>query len=981
MKNIILKMLSLPLLCAAVMMSCIKDISSSASENGLPAKFDIAVSRTFTSNEPDDNISSLRVIAIDGSGRVRSNKRYTTTSVQGDRITHSMYTGTYRFIFLANEPDGMNNALDLVENLNQIKAMSIPSGYFNEAADIPMVVQVEDVQVLPENKGVIIPGLTGTQLPWTLALKRLAIRFDMDLQSEVDLTLKSVTFTNLPDAVPLLGTEYKGTAYSPRTYTVGTHTDQITTGLTPAQDMKWAANVGRVILPSHLFTPATGTERASKVLLTLSDNSQREHSISHTEDDASSPLDGQKHYNLCPNHRFIINGTIKVNDNDFEMTTNVLTWDQLPVSANDGIHYLWVSERKLALSVMNDTKSVILKTNYPGWSARVYSDAACTDDITSTGWLTVTPSSEASATTGGTTVDVTSDNPALTAYIKFTAGRMAAIVEITQAAIPTLTVTGPASNYTYEGGNQTFSVTSYTTYNGTDTPAAWKAEFSENGGTTWSATVPSWLIRFTTRDEGGTTATNYSAVAMPLPVVVTRPENDLLKAAAVVGTSGAPHDLSTNGGTTPENTANCYVINAPGYYKLPLVYGNARKNGANNTSAYSTSVTGAYILQTFKRHDNNNITDPYIYNNSGVVPDNATLVWMDAPGLIANVRLTDDNHSLAFDVPKGSIAQGNAIVAVRNASNIILWSWHIWVTATTVFNVASPETDETENLSAPARTFNFMKYNLGWCNMGTTYCGVGDNNDQPRSVLVRISQTGIYDPMEVTFTITQDNMVPTTNVNNPYWQWGRKDPMPPRYGITTYDTEKTLYVGVEYVYIYKATPGSVTLGTAIANPNTFYCSTSNGWQESKLINLWSVNNNPSTLDFDYNMPVKTVYDPSPVGFVVPPSGAWSGFTSDGASSSASSKWNVRDPFDKGWNFHLKLNKNGATAFYPATNQRTAGAAVTPNSIYGYYWSASAHNSSNFATYAYSLSFTYYYINPQYPTYPATGMPIRSVKED
>ncbi len=48
------------------------------------------------------------------------------------------------------------------------------------------------------------------------------------------------------------------------------------------------------------------------------------------------------------------------------------------------------------------------------------------------------------------------------------------------------------------------------------------------------------------------------------------------------GTAESHYDLSKGG-----ETANCYMINAPGYYSLPLVYGNAR----NNPNAYTCMST------------------------------------------------------------------------------------------------------------------------------------------------------------------------------------------------------------------------------------------------------------------------------------------------------------------------------------------------------------------------------------------------------
>ena len=83
-----------------------------------------------------------------------------------------------------------------------------------------------------------------------------------------------------------------------------------------------------------------------------------------------------------------------------------------------------------------------------------------------------------------------------------------------------------------------------------------------------------------------------------------------LKNRAYLGNPDAPHDLSYdyNG---QMNTANCYVVTHPGYYKLPLVYGNAIKNGAPNAIAYGEG-TGS---TTFVNHLDLQIKDPYIYNN------------------------------------------------------------------------------------------------------------------------------------------------------------------------------------------------------------------------------------------------------------------------------------------------------------------------------------------------------------------------------
>lgn len=146
---------------------------------------------------------------------------------------------------------------------------------------------------------------------------------------------------------------------------------------------------------------------------------------------------------------------------------------------------------------------------------------------------------------------------------------------------------------TYEGGSTEYKVTSYRHLTGSTIKegVAWTAlEFSINGGTTWSAEVPDWLDVFTTGDDDpGTDQNTYNAT-----IKVSAPQNphteSLRRPNKAKGTAAAPYDLSTAKGS--RTTANCYVVDGYGYYKLPLIYGNGIVNGAPNPDAYdATSYT------------------------------------------------------------------------------------------------------------------------------------------------------------------------------------------------------------------------------------------------------------------------------------------------------------------------------------------------------------------------------------------------------
>ena len=84
-------------------------------------------------------------------------------------------------------------------------------------------------------------------------------------------------------------------------------------------------------------------------------------------------------------------------------------------------------------------------------------------------------------------------------------------------------------------------------------------------------------------------------------------------------------------------------------------------------------------------------------------------------------------------------------------------------------------------------------------------------------------------------------------------------------------------------------------------------------------NLWSTDNDKTEANDD--VVIKSVYDPSPVGYSLPASNAFTGFTTTGNGTNNSSELNVKGNWDKGWNFYCKPNKKGSTVFFPAFGYR------------------------------------------------------------
>ena len=222
-----------------------------------------------------------------------------------------------------------------------------------------------------------------------------------------------------------------------------------------------------------------------------------------------------------------------------------------------------------------------------------------------------------------------------------------------------------------------YNVTSYRPRRGNSDekkPVAWRVEntsFSETvpeEGSTVQVTLNEILSKFTDRDDAPTEiSTDYDIILTETTLHTTYPGDQTLKNATPKGSPDNPYDLSTEGGTINETTANCYVVNAAGTYKLPLVYGNAIKNGEPNSAAYSGGAFNDYKDQTISGSDINGAAD-------------AVLVWSDGFYLFKDIKLSDDKEYLIFTIDPDYMQQANAVLAVRDANDDIMWSWHIWVT-------------------------------------------------------------------------------------------------------------------------------------------------------------------------------------------------------------------------------------------------------------------------------------------------------------
>lgn len=463
------------------------------------------------------------------------------------------------------------------------------------------------------------------------------------------------------------------------------------------------------------------------------------------------------------------------------------------------------------------------------------------------------------------------------------------------------------------GGNASYNVISYIYYaDGKTKPVGWTLssitpgatsnKSNGNGGTS-AETI-------TVTAENNSTLSNHTTVLQSRDDINTISKKD-------------PYNLSNpTGDAAVINTANCYVIGRKGNYSIPLVYGNAIKDGKTNSMAYGTGTYNGtnYNSQNFVTHLDKKVIDPYIYKNtvdgttSGKMfaPDGAELIWQDAPSLITSVTYDSTTRMVNFTVGE-NLQQGNAIIAVKQGTTV-LWSWHIWIT------------DRDMDVTVPTKPYEgqvaeFMQVPLGWCDASE---GVS-----PRALTLSLKQNNSG---YTASCITSQQGANAVGGNAPFYSWGRKDPICPstrntKNGSTRYYVDKTLYNqsnGKLSITLKEISSGTyLTMGETIQNPGTFFVMGGN-YYLPKMNDLWNscygetVNGNKTN-----SVVVKTIYDPSPVGYKIPTVNVFTGFTLKGANSNIESEWNLSNSttINNGLSFYTQGWKYGLLDYWPTSGNR------------------------------------------------------------
>ena len=258
-----------------------------------------------------------------------------------------------------------------------------------------------------------------------------------------------------------------------------------------------------------------------------------------------------------------------------------------------------------------------------------------------------------------------------------------------------------------------------------------------------------------------------------------------------------------------EGTANSYIADkgAGSYSFIATVMG----NGANG------------IIDEGKFEDamGNILTKAA---GADIHPLSAKLLWQDTDELVEQVGLSDGRIYV-----KMGRSRGNALIAVYdkadpNAEDAkILWSWHLWCTPT----------PKVIDLNISTHTGN--KYKVMDRNLGAT---------------------------------TSTPRLGTTQ--GVHYQWGRKEPFSTSliYGGNI-GSRTILYDVRSLTSKIKIGRERLTMSQAVNHPELYNIADFNFWlQEGNNPYLWG---NPEGTDSHFSIStLKTIYDPCPVGYKVPP---------------------------------------------------------------------------------------------------------------
>lgn len=404
----------------------------------------------------------------------------------------------------------------------------------------------------------------------------------------------------------------------------------------------------------------------------------------------------------------------------------------------------------------------------------------------------------------------------------------------------------------YSGGTIPFEITSYSVQSAgsqsKEIDQPWSAEFSydeqqwyswedfqtayaslnhDNVDTdvTLESSTTDWNVARIFGDDPKFVSGNGSTTAETVSFTVTSQKRYTKNHDKIIqynGTKGDENnyiDLSTIHPITREtmsaNSANCYIVEAKGYYKLPLVYGNGLQNGdVVDLTSFGLWGADGKILRDGGINSYWKNKGPHGSYNAGTYPKEYTprvhikgakVIWQDEPGMISDLTFEIDTNEKTYlkfkvggNISADQMKQFNAIIAITGtfdpttqapnpdpAGEVVVWSWHIWCT-----DISSHGRFFLGNKELTGERYELLSKDLG------SVEGAHDHYPH-RNISVRFKQTN-SDQYSDVYKIYQVESNISKSIRIPTYQFGRKDPMCPNddealLGDGNVAIDKTLY--------------------------------------------------------------------------------------------------------------------------------------------------------------------------------------------
>ena len=355
-------------------------------------------------------------------------------------------------------------------------------------------------------------------------------------------------------------------------------------------------------------------------------------------------------------------------------------------------------------------------------------------------------------------------------------------------------------------------------------------------------------------------------------------------------------------------TANSYIVSKAGDYKFRAVKGNGTVAvGAESTVDPQGTPTAAVVLwETF---------------GTDTAPQEGDLVKADV----------EYRDGYVYFSTADTYKKGNAVIAVKDGKgtadtedDVILWSWHIWLTDQPVGQTYYVYNSAFELFTEEVAGVMMDR------NLGATSADQGD-----------VGALGLM------------------------YQWGRKDPF---LGSSSISGSTEAASTVTWPASVESISETGTIEYAVSHPTTFItCNTANkDWYYTDTENTYDTRWTTSESE-------KSIYDPCPAGWRVPDGGEegiWS--KSKGSSSDYTRNY---DSTYLGMNFSGEFGTD-LTIWYPAAGYRgNNGGSLSGVGNYGFCWSATPLGSSAFTLYFYNSGL----VSPSFNYYRAEGYSVRCLQ--